>query len=133
MNSSIHRLSIWHDWVLWLAPKKNNDQHHRIDWTWNVPTIKKNLFQEYSIFYFLYIIECLCDNKENLYKLLIGLCNKEIFPKLKYLVLEGIGFIHSIQYPRRYSWRNWSIRMVWSIEEDRSTLYSWCYYSYIIA
>lgn len=92
MNSSIHRLSIWHDWVLWLAPKENNDQHHRIDWTWNVPTIKKNLFQEYSIFYFLYIIECLCDKKENFYKILIGLCNKEKFPKLKYLVLDSIVF-----------------------------------------
>ena len=30
--------------------------------------------------------------KKNFYKILIGLCNKEKFPKLKYLVLDSIVF-----------------------------------------
>ena len=89
-TNNIHRLSIWNDWKPWLATKENNDQHYRINWTWNVPRIKKSLFQKYSILYSLYTIECLCGKKESFYKTLIGLCNREKFPKLKYLVLESI-------------------------------------------
>ena len=39
------------------------------------------------------ILNCLGDNREHFYNVLIGLCNKEIFPKLKYLVLESILFL----------------------------------------
>ena len=39
------------------------------------------------------ILDCMCDNREHCINVLIGLCNKEIFPKLKYLVLESILFL----------------------------------------
>ena len=39
------------------------------------------------------ILDCLGDNREHCINVLIGLCNKEIFPKFQYLVLESILFL----------------------------------------
>ena len=57
------------------------------------PELRRVYFKSILFFFYsLYIIECLCGKKESFYKILIGICNKEKFPKLKYLVLESIDF-----------------------------------------